>query len=381
MRNRFIALALFVVSAGFVLHANQDRSEDKAGVVFTASNRAAGNEILVFHRDDRGGLSFAQAVPTGGLGTGGGLGNQGGLVLSADSRWLLVVNAGSNDVSVFRVYDDGLKLASRTPSAGHRPISVTIDRDLVYVLNAGGAVGGVDNIAGFRLDRRGRLHPIANAVQLLSAPDTAAAQVGFTPDGEFLVVTERATNLIGVFPIATGDDDDENYGVAGAGTFYQSAGVTPFGFSFDPRGHLLVSEAAGGAPDASTVSSYAVTRDGGLEVISAAVPTTESAACWLVVTDNGRFAFTANTGSGTVSAFRVQRDGGIALLDQDGVAASTGTGSAPADSALSAGSQFLYTRNGGNGTISAFRVTINGDLTPLSTLPGLPAGANGIAAR
>jgi 6-phosphogluconolactonase len=382
MRNRFIALALFIASAGLVLHADQDRSEDKAGVVYTASNRVAGNEILVFDRDERGGLSFAQAFPTGGLGTGGGLGNQGGLVLSADSRWLLVVNAGSNDVSVFRVYDDGLKLASRTPSAGQRPVSVTIDRDLVYVLNAGGAVGGVDNIAGFRLDRRGRLHSIANAVQPLSAPNTAPAQVGFTPDGDFLVVTERATNLIGVFAIANGeDDDDENHGVAGPGIFHQSAGVTPFGFSFDPRGHLLVSEAAGGAPDASTVSSYSVARDGELEVISGGVPTTESAACWLVVTDNGRFAFTTNTGSGTVSAFRVHRDGALALLDDDGVAASTGTGSAPADAALSVGSQFLYTRNGGNGTISAFRVTRNGDLTPLSTLTGLPDGANGIAVR
>jgi 6-phosphogluconolactonase len=128
------------------------------------------------------------------------------------------------------------------------------------------------------------------------------------------------------------------------------------------------------------VSSYAVQRDGSLEVLSAGVPTTETSACWLVVTDDGRYVYTANTSSGTLSAFRVQRDGAVTLRHESGVAATIGTGTAPADSALSAGSRFLYTRNG-NGTISAFRVNSNGDLVALSTLTGLPAGANGLAAR
>lgn len=111
------------------------------------------------------------------------------------------------------------------------------------------------------------------------------------------------------------------------------------------------------------------------------MPTTETAACWLVITENGRSAFTTNTGSGTVSALRIDPDGTLVLGDQDGVAAHTGTGSAPADAALSAGDQFLYTRNGGNGTISAFSVNGDGTLTFLSTLGGLPGGANGIAPR
>jgi 6-phosphogluconolactonase len=180
--------------------------------------------------------------------------------------------------------------------------------------------------------------------------------------------------LIGVFAVA------EN-GVVQAGQFHPSAGVTPFGFSFDPRGHLLVAEAAGGAADASSASSYSVGNDGSLEVISAAVPTTETSACWLVATRNGRFAFTSNTGSGTVSAFGVDREGTLELRQGDGVAATTGTGTAPADSALTEGGQFLYVRNGGNQTISAFQVKRNGDLVALSTLTGLPAGSNGLAAR
>ncbi len=380
MRRLLIALALVITSGSFTGDAARGSARETDGVVYIASNSAGGNEILVFDRNERGSLSFARAVATGGLGTGGGLGNQGGLVLSADGRWLLVVNAGSHDVSVFRVNGSELVLTSRTPAGGQRPVSVTLDGDLVYVLNAGGAVGGADNIAGFRLDRRGRLLAIPDAVQALSGPNTAPAQIGFTPDGGFLVVTERATNLIAVFSLV-GDEEDGKDGVARPGEFHPSAGLTPFGFAFDKRGHLHAAEAAGGATDASSVSSYQVTHDGSLEIISGAVPTTETAACWLVITEDGRSAFTTNTGSGTVSAFRIDPDGMLALRDADGVAAHTGVGSAPADAALSAGGQFLYTRNGGNGTISAFSVNGDGTLTALSTVGGLPGGANGVAAR
>lgn len=380
MRRALVALALVITSGSLTGDAAGGRAGETDGVVYIASNSAGGNEILVFDRNERGSLSFARAVATGGLGTGGGLGNQGGLVLSADGLWLLVVNAGSHDVSVFHVNGTELVLTSRTPSGGQRPVSVTVDRDLVYVLNAGGAVGGADNIAGFRLDRRGRLLAIPDAVQALSGPNTGPAQIGFTPDGEFLVVTERATDLIAVFSLIGGEHGGKD-GVARPGTFNLSAGLTPFGFAFDRRGHLHVAEAAGGASDASSVSSYQVKHDGSLEVISGGVPTTETAACWLVITADGRSAFTTNTGSGTVSAFRIDPEGMLALRDEDGVAADTGAGSAPADAALSAGSQFLYTRNGGNGTISAFSVNGDGTLTPGSIVGGLPSGANGIAAR
>lgn len=343
------------------------------GVVYTASNAAAGNHVIVYERDESGSLAFAGTVDTGGRGTGTGLGNQGGLVLSRDGQWLLVVNAASDDVSVFRVRGRDIELTSRTPSGGRRPVSVTIDRELVYVLNAGGAVGGVDTLAGFRLDRRGVLHGISGAAQALSGPSTAPAQVGFTPDGTHLVVTERATNLIGVFPL--GDD-----GVARPGLFHASAGLTPFGFSFDGRGRLLVSEAGGEAPGGSSVSSYRLGPDGTLDTISAAVQTTQSATCWLVVTQNGRFLYTTNTGSGSVSALAVAPDGSLALRDADGVAATTGMASGPADAALSQGSGFLFTLNNGNRTISGFRVEPDGGLTPVSTLQ-VPAVFNGLAAR
>ncbi len=344
------------------------------GAVYVASNRASGNEILVFQREPDGQLSFEAAVPTGGLGTGGGLGNQGGVRLSADGRFVLVVNAGSNDLSVLEVTDSGLMLRDRASSAGVRPISLTVNGRLVYVLNAGGRAGSSDSVVGFRMSRTGALAMIASSARGLSAADTDPAQVEFSPDGTDLVVTEKMTNLIDVFPV-------NDNGTLGARTPYVSAGATPFGFAFGKRGQFFVSEAAGGAPDASSVSSYHLPRTGILELLSPAIPTTETAACWAAVSGDGRFVYVTNTGSGSISGYRIRPDGQIALLDANGVTASTGPGSAPIDLAFSSSDRFLFALNSGTRSISAFRVREHGELSPIGVTTGLPAGANGLAAR
>jgi 6-phosphogluconolactonase (cycloisomerase 2 family) len=157
-----------------------------------------------------------------------------------------------------------------------------------------------------------------------------------------------------------------------------SAGQEPFGFAFDPRGHLIVSEAFGGAPNASAVSSYDVAPDGAIVPVSPVVATQQTAACWVVVTENGRFAYIANTGSGSISSYTVDRDGSIAL--QESVAADTGGGSAPADLALDR-SGHLFVLNSGAGTVGAYRVRGDGRLTAVDVVGGLPAGSAGLAAR
>jgi 6-phosphogluconolactonase (cycloisomerase 2 family) len=159
-----------------------------------------------------------------------------------------------------------------------------------------------------------------------------------------------------------------------------SSGQTPFGFVFDRRGRLLVSEAFGGAPGQGALSSYAIGRDGELRILSASAPNHQIATCWVVVTEKGRYAYVTNTGSDTISGYRISQDGNLTLLDADGVTGVTGAGSGPLDAALSSGSRFLYTLNGGNGTISAFRVEDGGHLTPLPGAGGLLAGVNGLAA-
>jgi 6-phosphogluconolactonase len=341
-----------------------------AGALFTMDNAAGGNHVLAYSRAADGSLSFLGEFATGGIGTGDGLGNQGALILSRSGHWLFACNAGSDEISVFRVTPQGLQLTNKVGSGGRRPISLTLHRNLLYVLNAGGLVGDADNVTAF-LFFDGELSPIAGSTRPLSAANTDPAQINFSPDGNVLVVTEKATNIIDTYSV----NDD---GVIEEHQQFASIGQTPFGFAFR-RDVLIVSEAFGGAADASAVSSYELADDGGVQVISPSVPTTETAACWIVVTRNGRFAYASNTGSGTISGYRVVRNGTLHLLNDDGVTGTTGPG--PIDLAMSRNSRYLYSLNSGDGTISAFRVNANGSLGALPGVGGIPAGANGLAVQ
>jgi len=208
----------------------------------------------------------------------------------------------------------------------------------------------------------------------LSGSGTAPAQVAFSPDGDTLVVTERATNRIVTFAV----DRD---GLAGLAQVYPSSGVTPFGFAFGKRDQLVVSEAFGGAAGASAASSYEIERNGTLTTISGSVATTETAACWVAITPNGRFAYVTNAGSGSISGYRIAFDGTIELLDDDGRTGVTGDGSGPVDLAVTGDGRFVYSLNNGAHTIGAFKVSSDGSLTPLPFAGGLPAGTNGLAVR
>lgn len=255
------------------------------GNVYTMSNAADGNEIIVFRRHGAGRLMFDTTYPTGGMGTGAGLGNQGGLVMSEDGRWLLAVNAGSDELSVFRVTRHYLVLTDVEPSGGDLPISVTIHGHLVYVLH--GAEAG--SINGFTLDWHGKLTPLAGSERPLSGGNPAGpAQISFSPGGDVLVVTEKPSNLLTTYTI-------DAQGLPGMPMPQASAGDTPFGFAFTRSGLLIVSEAFGGMMDQSAVSSYDVDSQGMLGVISASVPTTETAACWIALSRDDRFAYIQRT--------------------------------------------------------------------------------------
>lgn len=356
------ALSVMAVLVFAVTGAGTAAAQEAVGAVYTLSNDAAGNAVVVLDRAADGTLSPSGSVPTGGLGNGGGLGSQGALVLSDDGRWLIGVNAGSDDVSVFAVGSDGLRLTDVQSSGGDNPISVTIHGRLVYVLN-----DGSDDVSGLRLTPVGKLKPINGAITGLSGAGIAPAQVEFTPDGRHVVVTEKNTNLIDVYGVRAN-------GRLSAPNVQASEGATPFGFAFDPQGRLVVSEASGGAAGASTLSSYTVGADGSLGTISASVPDFQSAACWVVVTPDGRFAYTTNTGSNNVSGYEISFDGSLTLFE----AAPFATGAVPIDMDL-AREDFLYTLDAGSDGISAFAVGSDGSLSAIAGAAGLPAASVGLA--
>ena len=345
------------------------------GAVYVMTNQLT-NEIVIFDRLGNGTLERTGQVRTGGRGdpfTGGAvpatdpLASQGALAFGLGGRFVFAVNAGSDEISAFAIGNTRLTLVDRVPSGGTRPISLTTRGNLLYVLNE----GGTPSVTAFTIDGDGDLTRLAQSTRSLPRGDFAdPAQVSFTPDGERLVITAKRTNLIGTLRVRPD-------GRTGTLIVTPSSGLTPFGFGF-ARGRLIVSEAAAGVDGESSVSSYAVS-DGGLEVISGAVPDFGTAACWIVVTGNGRYAYTSNTGSGQVSSYRVRDDGALALLDA--TASDTSDTSLPIDMSRSSDSRYLYVHLAGQRAVAVFRIQANGSLTRLQTIGGLPRGAQGIAAR
>lgn len=337
---------------------------DDGGVVFTQTNGAAGNAVLILRRAHDGTLTAAGSVATGGAGSGVGLGSQGAVTLSEDGRWLFVVDAGSNDIATFAVRHDGLDLIGRTWSGGTNPISVTVSKDIVYALNA-----GTPNVTGFEVMHDGTLRPIAGSTRTL--PGAGAAQVSFTSAGNALVVTMKASSTISTLAV----DKD---GVAGAPQTFGSSGNTPFGFGVGKKDEIVVTEAAGAPAGLSAASSYRVGKDGALTLVSASVPTTQAAACWGLVSKDGRYAYTANAAGDSISLYAVDHDGAITLTE---ARAAWAAGTHPLDLAASEDGRFLYVLESFTHSIGAYRVAHDGTLTRIGSSTSLLMGAGGLAAR
>jgi 6-phosphogluconolactonase (cycloisomerase 2 family) len=354
--------------------------------VYVLNNNLVGpNSITVFNRASNGSLTQVATVPIGGVGSGKDFksGSQGSLIITPQATRLFAVDAGSNQISVVNVLQGHLTLAAVFASGGVSPISLTYRSGLLYVLNA--AIGSTKaaNVAGFHVDSNGFLHRIAGATRPLSTAHPDPAQVQIDPLGRFLLVTEKATNLIDVYPI-------NSDGSLGGLTTFSSVGATPFGMAFKPastQDEFIVSDAAGGPNGTGAASAYSLTN-GSIGLINGPVADHLKAPCWMVVTHNGLFAYTSNADSHAISGYGIQGNGTISLLNSNGVTATTPSDTFPIEEALSSASQLyvLDTRvmlmPPGPATLSGFLIHSNGSLTSVvnSAQITLPVSAVGLAA-
>jgi 6-phosphogluconolactonase len=322
--------------------------------VYLQTNDAEKNEIVAFRRADDGTLTTLGTYATGGRGTGKPhLASQSSVVAAGER--LLVVNAGSDDVSLFEIGDDGLALLDRVASGGAMPTSIAVRDSKAYVLNAGGDA----NATGFKIGET--LEPTGDTRAL---PGADPAQIGFTPDGSSLIVTDRASDSLLEFRVAGGD-----------AVRHTSSGATPYGFDFAPDGTLVVTEAFGGTVGAAAASSYGK----GITPVSKSVANTRSEVCWAAVTKDGRYVFVTNFGDGTISSYAIGGDGSLELVDA--VAGSTTPGEKGVrDESLSADGRFLYALDADARKVFGFAVRDDGRLDPVGDVDGLPATAAGLAA-
>ncbi len=345
------------------------------GAVFAATNGVNRNEIVMYKRLKNGRLQWIGKFDTGGRGEGGindPLQSQNSLVLTPDHAFLLAVNAGSSTISVFRVLDDGLVLVDVQPSLGGNPVSIALHDDLVYVVN----FGGIYHTAGFRMKPWGELTPIRNSRMPLSTLDTNPSTAAFSADGSQLIVSERQTNIVDVFTVAS-DGSLSNI------VSNKFTSTEPFGLQVDPSGVLLVTSTAG------SLTSYNVNEDNTLSVITANSPTSGGATCWVV--NYGGQAWVTNTTTSTLSAFTL-KPGGV-LVPLGVVATQSPTGptlfppvkpptSFPLDLALSSDGNYLYAVFSALGQIVEYKTGDNGKLTEIGAVSPYPAqtGVEGLAA-
>lgn len=333
------------------------------GFVFVQTNEEE-NAVVAFRRSGDGSLMHLGSHATGGAGDGmPHLTSQGSIVLSTDGRRVLVANAASDDVSVFAVTADGLELVGRTP-AGTAPKSVAEHDGLVYVLSTAKPA-----IVGFHLGDEG-LVPIPGGEFALSSLECDPAQVGFTPDGSAIVVTERRTDSISSFPVQAD-------GTLGPMQTIPSSGPTPYGFAITSGGTLVVTEAFRAEKGAAAASSYAV--DGAtISSVTTSVGNGRSEICWAVVTPDDRFAFTTNFADGAVSRYAIAADGAL-TLDDAAAGVSVDGRSGLRDEGLTRDGRYLYAIDADTGRVFGWAVDRGGSLSPLGSWGELPATVAGLA--
>jgi 6-phosphogluconolactonase len=371
------SLLMFAVGVGAAFPTLASaQSKDSVGAVFVMNNDANENDVIAFERAANGTLGESVSYDTHGRGSGGitdPLESQGSLTLSQDHSLLFAVNAGSGDITVFNVHKSAsLSFLSKTPSGGAQPSAIAESHGLVYVLNSGGA----GSLVGFHLDNGGRLDQIKNSTAFLTGTTTGGASLAFSPDGQFLVATERVANNIDVFHV-------QPDGTLSPIVVNPNPAPGTFSVAFAPEGVAIVSETGpADATNGSAISSYQVNSNGTLTAITHSLPTFAAGNCWDAITPDGRWVYTSNSGSDNISGFNIGKDGSLTPIGGT-VLGNNPSGSHNVDIAVSADGKFVYTINSQSGNIGIFAINQqNGSLTSLGQAGDLPksVGFNGIAA-
>ena len=384
-RFRFSALLVLVagvaVAAGTGASAARAETSQVVGHVYVDDNTAPVNTVAGFARHADGSLTPLPGSPfaVGGSGAGHSNASQGSLQLSADGRYLLAVDAGSNQISVLRIKPDGsLQAAQGSPvaSGGVDPVSITVHGNLVYVANAGPGVSvGDTNYTGFTLNAGGQLRSISGSTYTLP-DDSKPGQVLFNGDGTRLAGTRIATSQIDSFSVGS-----DGRLTAAAGSPYDAQAFAPaqgwgqFGSEFNPidPNQLFVSDAhtaAGGAAFPGLVSSFTDAADGTLTPVGAPVANDGGAACWIEISHDGSFLFAVNTASASISSYSIGAGGTLSFLQST---APGELGAGAEDARLSPDGSTLWLVESGTNTVTGFSVS-GGTLTPLAKAAG-PFGA------
>jgi len=349
--------------------------DDGSGWVCVATNGtdpSIGNQLKVFRRGSDGVLTLERTLSLGGRGLqvlSDTIPASNALFLSANGRWMFAVNAGSDEITVLRVDNDGPRLMGKFPSGGTLPDSIAVSHNRVFVSHC----GAPGTLTGFRLGLDGGLTPIPGSTRFLSnrgqGESTTPATLQFTPDGKRLILAEADGDALSVFTLGADDIPSEPTVVAVPGT-------TPTGIAFAQDRFLIVAEAAGDRTGEGTVSSWRL-ESGGLGSITRSAPTTQTATCWVAIDRTGTSAYFANYEDKSLSRFRIGSDGSLSLAEVR--AAELGDEGFPTDLAISRDNRWLYVLCDTRNSVIGFRIQSDGTLLRVGEFVGAPKGSVGMS--
>lgn len=314
-------------------------------LVYVGDNISTGAGVRIFRTNDQGVLSepLSAAIPTGGKGafdvvgfnrkpTGifaavdlGPYEEDKDLILNDDGSRLFVCNQGSNDLTIFDISPDGLKLTPVPGSpfkTGVNPISVTIAAfDTVVVLNKNDPPGNPKppgmhaSIMTYKMAANGSLTPVPNSmIELPSAvcgegivcgQTSSPSQVEATADGKVVFVNDFMGGFIRPYKVqpdgtlkATKPFDIRSLGIANlpvnGRTFPFSLN---FGLSIDKN--ILYT----GLPFENKVGVFSYNPKSGKLKFLRTVPNGGLTVCWFYMKEDGKFFYTTNQVSNSVSAY------------------------------------------------------------------------------
>ncbi|MFZ0188330.1 MAG: beta-propeller fold lactonase family protein [Streptosporangiaceae bacterium] len=366
-------LAATIGLFGAATAASASTASPVVGYTYVDGNTATANTIDGYARHADGSLTAMAGSPfaAGGAGLGTGLASQGAIQVTQDGRYLLAVDAGSNQISVLRVTAGGVPVLAGQPvsSGGIRPVSVAVSPSgLVYVANSG---AGGSNYTGFRLSFNGTLTPIPGSTY--TVPDSSGlGDVFFNALGDHLIGTRTGTSLIDSFVVLPGGRL-----LAAKGSPFTGQGLGQLGAEFSPASpsQLFVSNAHNGA-GLGTISAYHDSLFGQLSSIgSSPYADGQTAPCWVEISHNGKYLFTVNTGSGNISSYSINPDGSLVLIGSTLIRG----GGADIDARLSPDGKYLLVDGSGMHFVSVFAVN-GGTLTEVPSSPTpLPVGVTSSA--
>jgi hypothetical protein len=343
------AAALLVLVMGA---ANVQADHRAATLAVIMTNDPVSNEIKVYDVDAN---VLLQTLSTHGMGGAGG--NARG-VKQYNGEIVAVVNNGSNSVALYKRDGKGLKF-DKLVTTTSSPVSVDFGNDHMYVAGATTVDSFVlhgNNVAW--MDGTAWLGLVGGALP----PSGSTAQVGAIDDRSLIVTLKTDPDPGSVDIIAL--HDGAITGAAPTAVSAPAGTLTPFGFSVYPDGSAVITLAHS--------NQDGLFRDGAFTSVVAAG---QAAPCWM--TRAGKYLFTANTGSRTIS--RLIATGNNVFVDSP-VAASIATGGGPSDIDADAGVLGVIDRGAGQSHLSLFTYNRFGELTASSAPINLgAANANGVA--